>query len=293
VELGRVGVWSSAFGLAAASAAREAAVEIEELGYGALWYPESVGSKEALSQGAMLLGWTSRIVVATGIANLYARDAMASANGARGLSEAYPGRFLFGLGVSHAPSVGARGSEYGKPVTTMRAYLDAMDSAPYRAPAPAEAPVVLAALGPKMIDLAAERTRGAHPYFVPPEHTASARERMGPGPLLLPEQAVLLETDPAKARAAAREHMHFYLELDNYRRSLLRLGFDDEELSEGGSNRLVDAVVAWGDVDAIRDRVRAHLDAGADHVCIQALGSGPAEPPLAALRELAPALLEL
>src|SRR5918998_5149709 len=164
MELGRVGVWTSAFGLAAASAVREAIAEVESLGFGAVWYPESVGSKEALSHAALLLSWSERLVVATGIANIYARDPMAMANGARGLCDAYPERFLLGIGVSHAPAVTMRGGDYRRPVATMREYLDAMDAAVYRAPVPDDVPVVLVALGPRMLDLAAERTRGAHPY---------------------------------------------------------------------------------------------------------------------------------
>jgi probable F420-dependent oxidoreductase len=172
----------------------------------------------------------------------------------------------------------------------MRSYLDAMEEASFRGVEPAEpAPCVLAALGPKMLGLAAERIRGAHPYFTPPEHTAMAREVMGEGPLLAPEQAFVLESDPGRARATAREHMSYYLALDNYRRNLLRLGFGEDELEGGGSDRLVDAIVAWGDVDAVRDRVKAHLDAGADHVCVQAVGADPLEE----LRRVAPSLREL
>jgi probable F420-dependent oxidoreductase len=276
--------------LRAAAETREFATELEELGYTAIWFGEGVGTKECFTQAAMLLAWTERAVVATGIANIYARDPMAMANGARTLADAYPGRFLLGIGVSHAPSVAERGHEYARPLATMRGYLDAMDEAIFRGAEPAEpAPRVLAALGPRMLELAAERTGGAHPYFTPPEHTAMAREVMGEGPLLAPEQAFLLETDPGPAREQAREHMTYYLRLDNYRRNLLRLGFTDDDLDGGGSDRLVDAIVAWGDADAVRDRVKAHLDAGADHICIQAVGADPLEE----LRLAAPALREL
>ncbi len=287
MELGRIGVWLGPLSLRAADETRELAPELEELGYSALWFGEGVGTKECFTQAATLLAWTERAVVATGIANIYARDPMASANGARTLADAYPGRFLLGIGVSHAPSVAQRGHEYASPIATMRSYLDAMDEATFRAVEPAEpAPWVLAALGPKMLQLAASRTRGAHPYFTPPEHTAAAREVMGEGPLLAPEQAFLLETDPIAARATAREHTAYYLRLDNYRRNLERLGFNEDDLADGGSDRLVDAIVAWGDVDVVRDRVKAHLDAGADHVCVQAVGADP----LAELRLVAPAL---
>jgi len=290
-RLGRVGVWTSAATLAPAPAVREAAAESEELGYGALWYPEGAG-REAFGVGALLLAWSRRIAVAPGIASIYARDATAMANGARALADAFPGRFALGLGVSHAPTVERRGHAYGPPVRTMRAYLNAMDAAPYAGAEPAEAaPRVLAALGPRMLELAAERTAGAHPYFVPVEHTAFARERLGPGPLLAVEQAVVLERDSGEARRVARTYVERYLALDNYRRNLLRLGWPEEELAGGGSDRLVDALVAWGDVDVIRARVRAHLDAGADHVCVQPLPMGDFR--LDQLRELAPALLEL
>jgi probable F420-dependent oxidoreductase len=290
MELGRIGVWLGPLSLRAAAETREFAPELEELGYGAIWFGEGVGTKECFTQAAALLAFTERAVAATGIANIYARDPMATANGARTLADAYPGRFLLGIGVSHAPSVASRGHEYAKPIATMSAYLDAMDEAVFRGVEPSEpAPCVLAALGPRMLELAAARTRGAHPYFTPPEHTAMAREAMGAGALLLPEQAFVLETDAAAARAKAREHMTYYLVLDNYRRNLLRLGFSEDELEGGGSDRLVDAIVAWGDIDAVRDRVAAHLAAGADHVCVQAIGDDP----LDELRRLAPALRDL
>ena len=290
MELGRVGVWLGPLSLKAADETREIAAELEQLGYGAIWFGEGVGTKEAFTQSATLLGWTERVTVATGIANLYARDPMAAANGARTLADAFPGRFLLGLGVSHAPSVADRGHVYDRPIATMRAYLDAMDAALYRpAGSPSRAPRVLAALGPRMLELAAERTDGAHPYFTPPEHTAMARKALGDGPLLAPEQAFVLEPEPAEARRIAREHMEYYLRLDNYRRNLLRLDFDEADLEHGGSDRLVDAIVVWGEVDDVRERVQAHLDRGADHVCVQAVGPDP----LGDLRRVAPALLEL
>jgi probable F420-dependent oxidoreductase len=290
MELGRIGVWLGPLSLKTAAETRDFAPELEAIGYEAIWFGEGVGTKECFTQAGTLLAWTQRAVVASGIANIYARDPMATANGARSLADAYPGRFLLGIGVSHAPSVAERGHDYARPLATMSAYLDAMENAVFRGVEPAEpAEVVLAALGPKMLQLAAERTRGAHPYFTPPEHTAMAREVMGEGPLLAPEQAFVLEADPATARAKAREHMGYYLRLDNYRRNLQRLGFREEELDDGGSDRLVDAIVAWGEVDAVRDRVQEHLDAGADHVCVQAVGDDP----LGDLRQVAPALREL
>jgi probable F420-dependent oxidoreductase len=208
------------------------------------------------------------------------------------LGEASGGRFVLGLGVSHAPMVaGIRGHDYGKPVTTMRSYLDAMEKALYVGPkATEEAPIVLAALRQNMLRLAAERTSGAHPYFVPPEHTARAREILGAGPTLAPEQKVLLESDASRAREIARANMKTYLGLPNYQNSLRWLGFGDEDLTGGGSDRLVDAIVAWGDEKAIAARIQAHRDAGADHVCIQPLrADGAPGPDLRILEALAPA----
>ena len=220
---------------------------------------------------------------------------MTMAPGQLTLSEAFPGRFLLGLGVSHQPMVDfVRGHHYDKPLTKMREYLEAMDRAIYMAPRPDEEPRrVLAALGPKMLELAAAKALGAHPYFVPVEHTAFAREVLGEGPMLCPEQAVVLSTDPDEARAAARQHMATYLTLPNYTNNLRRFGWGDDDLADGGSDALVDAIVAWGDEDAIVARVRAHLDAGADHVCVQVLGENAAALPMAQWRALAPALLAL
>jgi probable F420-dependent oxidoreductase len=263
-------------------------------GYRATWIPESLGSKEALAHAALLLAGSQRMLVATGIANIYARDPMAMANGARALAEAYPGRFLLGIGVSHAPSVAARGAVYERPVARMRAYLDAMEAASYSGPPPPDRiPLVLAALGPRMLDLAAERTDGAHPYFVPVEHTAMARARMGPEPLLLVEQTAVLDTDAARARDVARSFATRYLALPNYADNLRRLGYDDEDLTGGGSDRLLDAVVVQGDADVIARRVRAHLEAGADHVCVQLRSADAGDLCLEGYRELAASLGEL
>jgi probable F420-dependent oxidoreductase len=292
LDIGRVGIWTFALELQPAAKAQEAAAEIESLGYRALWIPEAMG-REALTHAGLLLAGTKRLTIATGIANVWARDAMTMAAGQKTLDEAYPGRFLLGIGVSHAPLVeGMRGHRYEKPLSFMRRYLDAMDAAPFLAARPGQAPRrVIGALAPKMLSLAAQRTDGAHPYFVPPEHTARAREIMGPGPFLAPEQAVVLETDPAAARAIARAHMAMYLGLPNYTNNLRSLGFGDDDLRDGGSNRLVDAIVAWGDVDAVVARVRAHHAAGADHVCLQVLPAEPRALPLPGWRTLAPAVL--
>jgi len=292
LDIGRVGIWTFQLETQTASAAQEAAAQVEDLGFKALWFPEAVG-REALTQAGLLLAATKRIVLATGIANIWARDAMAMAGAQKTLTEAYPDRFLLGLGVSHAPLVeDVRGHSYHKPLSFMRSYLDAMDAAPYVAPAPTTEPVrVIGALAPKMLKLAAERTAGVHPYFVPPEHTASARSILGKGPILAPEQAVVFETDPSKAREMARAHMATYIGLPNYVNNLKRLGFTDDDIANGGSNRLVDSIVVWGDMDAVVKRVRAHHDAGADHVCVQVLTADPTSLPWREWRELAQALL--
>jgi probable F420-dependent oxidoreductase len=290
-RLGRVSVWSTAVPNKPAAELRESLAEYEELGYPAIWFGEAF-SRENVSAAALTLSWTRDLVVATGITNVYARDATAANAGMKSLGEAFPGRFVLGLGVSHPRPVEMRGQTYGPPLATMRTYLDAMEAAPYMGPEPEEqVPVVLAALGPKMLDLARDRTDGAHPYFVPVEHTAQARERLGPGKLLAPEQAVILTDDAELARELVREHCAFYMTAPAYRNSMLRLGFEESDLEDGGSDRLHERIVVWGGEDAIRDRVKAHLDAGADHVCIQTLPSG--ELHLDALRRLAPALLDL
>lgn len=291
MNLGRVGVWTFAFEAQPWTKVAEAAAELEELGYGAIWIPEAVG-REALSQSALLLGATKRVVIATGIANIYARDPMTAAAGHKTLTEAYPDRFLFGLGVSHAHLVkGVRGHEYDRPLTYMTQYLDAMDKALYMSAPPSAQPRrVLAALGPKMLALSATKATGAHPYFVPVSHTKIAREILGSA-VLAPEMAFVLEKDPEKARQIARAHMSVYLKAPNYLNNLKRLGYTDQDLSGGGSDRLVDDLVAWGDVEDVLARVRAHHDAGADHVCMQALAATVDELPLWQYREMAPAVL--
>ncbi len=294
MRLGRVGLWTFQLDLQPATAAKEAAIELEELGYPTLWLPEAVG-REPLVNSALLLSATQRMVVATGIASIWARDPQGMASGQLTLSEAFPGRFLLGIGVSHQPMVDyVRGHQYDKPLTKMREYLEAMDRVIYVAPQPTEEPRrVLAALGPKMLELSAAKALGAHPYFVPVAHTAFARATLGDGPMLLPEQAVVLSTDATEARATARQHMATYLTLPNYTNNLRRFGWGDDDLADGGSDALVDAIVAWGDEDAIVARVRQHLDAGADHVCVQVLDKNAAALPMPQWRALAPALLAL
>jgi len=271
MKLGRLGVWTAFDGMSTA-ASLDFARRIERWGYPALWMPEARG-RDVLVHAAFLLSGTSRLIVASGIANIYARDPMAMASAQRGLNEQSDGRFLLGVGVSHRPIVAAmRGHAYGPPVATMRAYLDAMRTAPYHAPLPTEPPrTVVAALGPRMLALSAELADGAHPYNVGPEHTQKAREIVGPAKWVCPEQMVLLDTDPSRARRAARAALAPYLQLDNYVNNWRRSGFDDDDFAGGGSDRFVDAIVAWGDETAIRARIEQHWDAGADHVCIQSL----------------------
>jgi probable F420-dependent oxidoreductase len=274
---------------------RDAAREVQDLGYGALWTGEAVG-REVLTAAQMLLAATDRLVVATGIANVWARDALAMVAGQCALAEGYPGRFVLGIGVSHQPLLDVRGQDYTKPLAFMRDYVAAMDrgSKVYRAVPPAQpAPRVLAALGPKMLELARTQADGAHTYFVPPEHTAHAREVLGRGKLLAPEQACVLSTEPSVARDIARRHTASYLRLANYTNNLRRFGFDDADFADGGNDRLVDTICAWGDVDQLVARVRAHLDAGADHVAVQVLIDDRTGLPRKEWAELAPALLAL
>jgi probable F420-dependent oxidoreductase len=271
-RLKKLGVWAALDRLSSAEAAAFAK-HVESWGYGALWIPEAVG-RETLSACAWLLANTSDLVVASGIANIYARDPMTAAAGQKGLNEQSGGRYILGLGVSHKPLVeGVRRLEYGNPIAAMRAYLQGMAKAPYQSVLPAETPkTVLAALGPKMLELAAQLADGAHPYNVTPEHTRVARSILGSGKLLCVEQAAILETDAAKARAIARQFLSLYFGLPNYVNNWKRLGFTDADVSAGGSDRLIDALIAWGDEKTIRARLDEHWQAGADHVCVQALG---------------------
>jgi probable F420-dependent oxidoreductase len=293
MDVGSVGIWTAQLDLQPAARAREVAAELDELGYGALWVPEAVG-REVVSHAAVLLGATRRMTVATGVANIYNRTAVATANAQRLLADASGGRFLLGLGVSHGPMVeGMLGQSWDRPLARMRDYLDTVDGAFTVSPPPAEDPPrVLAALGPRMLELAATRSWGALTYFVPVEHTPFAREHLGDGPRLMVEQAVVLSTDPDEARTAARKHMQMYLTLPNYVNNLRRLGWGDDDLGDGGSDALVDAIVAWGDAGAIAARVAAHREAGADHVCVQVVDTDVTALPVEAWRSLAPALLE-
>jgi probable F420-dependent oxidoreductase len=294
IDIGRVGIWTGVLDAVPSKEAQQAARRLEELGFPTLWIPETVG-RDPFVTATLLLSATSRLRIATGIANIYARDALTMANTQRSLEEAFPGRFLLGLGVSHEHLVNrVRKHDYSRPYSYMVNYLKDMDAAVFRAVGPQERPpTVLAALGPKMLRLAAERAQGAHPYFVPVEHTAVARETLGQGPLLAPEQMVVLERDPATARGIARQHMAVYLRAPNYLNHLARFGFGEDDLAGGGSDRLVDAIVAWGSVDDVRSRVRAHFEAGADHVCVQLLAADATTIPDAGWKDLAAALSEV
>jgi probable F420-dependent oxidoreductase len=292
MDVGSVGIWTAQLDLQPAARARDAAAELDELGYGALWIPEAVG-REAISHAAVLLDATQRLVVATGVANIYNRTPAAAANAQRLLADDSGGRFLLGLGVSHGPMVeGMLGQRWDRPLTRMRGYLDAVDKAFTVSPPPADDPPrVLAALGPRMLELAATRAWGALTYFVPVDHTPVAREHLGSGPMLLVEQAAVLSSDAEVARAAGRKHMAIYLTLPNYVNNLRRLGWGDDDLADGGSDALVDALVAWGDAEAVAERVAAHHDAGADHVCVQVLDTDVTALPREEWRELAAVLL--
>ena len=291
LELGRIGAWAGLLAAEPAAVARGAAKALERAGYDILWYGESV-AREVFGFGALLLEATDHVRIASGIANLWVRDPTAMHNGAATLAEASDGRFILGIGVSHRPLVEGRGHRYRNPLGVMAEYLDAFNAAVYRGPEPAHpAPVVLAALGPRMLSLAAGRTCGAHSYFVPVEHTTMARQVLGAGPWLAPEQAAVLSSDPVEARAIARAHMEYYLRLPNYRNNLLRLGWTPEDLDEM-SDRLVDALVVWGDVGDVVERVAEHLQRGADHVAVQLLPVSSAFP-LRDYVNLAPALMEL
>lgn len=285
-DIGKLGVWFTPDQLSAREIA-DVAQGVERLNYDVLWYPEGVGF-ETLSFGGFVLANTDRLRAASGIANIYARDAVTAIAGHNTLNNLYADRYIMGLGVSHIPLVeGFRGHDYGKPVTTMRAYLDAMEAAELGIPTP-ERNIVLAALGPKMLALAAERTKGAHPYNVTPEHTARAREILGPDAWLCVEQKVCLTREASVARDIAAEFLGLYLPWPNYRNNWLSLGFTEEELTGRGSDRFLDAMIAWGNADEVRARIKAHLDAGADHVCIQALNpDGSAAPDWRALEVIA------
>jgi probable F420-dependent oxidoreductase len=267
MEIGKYGVWMFLDAMTAPQSAQFAR-KVEKLGYSALWIPEAVG-REPFAHAGYLAANTERLIIATGIANIWARDPMTMMAGARTLAEMSGGRFLLGIGVSHEPLVRLRGREFTKPYSYMKEYLPKMKAALYMALKPAaEPPILIGALHPKMLAFAGAETHGAHTYFVPPEQTAKARAIIGPKPWICAAQAIILKTDPAVARDAARAYMKTYTRLPNYANMLKGLGFTDADFADGGSDRMVDAVVAWGSEDKIRARIEEHHQAGATHVCI-------------------------
>lgn len=297
-QLGRVGLWTGSLEGVRVGAVPELLADLDEQGWGALWFGEAVG-REAFTAAQLYLGSTRRMAIGTGIANIYGRDASAASAAARTLEALYPGRFVLGLGVSHAPLVERRSHRYGRPLAAMREYLDALDRAfSVAAGEDTMPPVVLAALGPKMLELARDRTAGAHPYLTLPEHTARAREILGgtgeDGPALVVEHAAVLapeaEGDDEVWRARAHEHLEIYSGLPNYRNSWTRQGFDESDYVRGGSERLKQSMVTRG-AEATRDRVRDHLDAGASTVLVQVLGENVLVPPVEDWRRAAEALL--
>lgn len=307
MELGPVGVWTFALGSVDAAQLGHVLGELEDLGYGTAWFPGGRG-EASFDQAQALLGSSRRLTVATGIVNIWAIDGPTAATRARSLWAKHGERFVLGLGVSHPEFINrVAPGRYERPLAAMGEFLDDLDATPSGvgggdgaagaasgagARGDGTGPRVLAALGPAMLRLSAERSAGAHPYFVPVEHTADARSVLGPHPVLAPEQAVVLSSDATVARQAARRYMILYLQLSNYVNNLRRFGFTDDDVA-GPSDRLVDAIVAWGDEQAIAARVRAHHDAGADHVCIQVLPVDDAAAPtfpMDELRRLAPAL---
>jgi probable F420-dependent oxidoreductase len=281
-HLGRFGVWWSGSWHDAEDRDLNVAAELESLGYGTLW--SSGGFEPGLApRFGELLAATERALVASGIASIWTTTPADVGPAVVDLEERYDGRFLFGIGASHSVIV----QDYSKPYSRMVEYLDGLDASSRPVPPQQR---VLAALGPRMLELAKERAAGAHPYFVPVEHTAYAREVLGPDPVLAPEVAVVLETDRDAALKRAREYASIYLPLPNYANNLRRFGFTDDDIEGGGSDRLIEAVIPWGDAATVAERVRAHLDAGADHVCVQVVADF-FKFPLAEYRELAPALL--
>ena len=286
IDPGRIGVFAGPLNGQPAAIQREFAREMERLGYGTLWYGESF-AREAFAQGAIYLASTERLVIASGIANIWARDAAAMANGGRALGEAWPGRFILGLGVAHAPSVALRGHNYERPYSAMREYLDAIGAAPWRGPEAELPPIVLAALGPKMVGLAGERTAGAYPYFTTTAHVREVRNILGPEPFLAADLPVVLAGDLASARTIGDRHLSFYLGAANYRNNLLRIGWSEADLETPGSDALFEAIVAWGDFERVAEKVRERFEVGADQVVLNLVAADPSASPLAELRQLA------
>lgn len=276
--LGPTGIWSPQIPEVSGTQGREFAAAVEKRGFGSLWIGSSHTTPDAFTQLVTLLDGSSGLVIATGIASIWARDAADMRQGANTLAKGFPGRFILGLGVSHAPLVEELGRTYERPYSAMEQYLDEMDhpaghGAAGEEPAEPQAPRVLAALGPRMLELSRDRSDGAHPYFTPVEHTAFARQVLGPAPLLIPEQAVVLEEDRSAALAAGHAYAARYLKMPNYVSNLRRFGFGEADTDGGGSDRLIDAIIPHGPA-RVAERVRQHLAAGADHVLLQPLTAG-------------------
>jgi probable F420-dependent oxidoreductase len=286
---GGIGIWTLSHEALPPERSGEFAALAEELGYTAYWLPETAG-RDALVSSALLLKATSSIVIGTAIASIWARDAVTAMNGAKTLTSLSGGRFILGLGVSHQPMVESiRGHSYERPLAAMATYLDAMAAAPmFSLERDAEPVVMIAALGPKMLELAATKTAGALPYFVTPAHTAIARAALGPDAFLAVEQAVALTEDPDRYRQLAARHASPYLTLPNYRNNWLRLGFTEEDFDDGGSAAFHDALIAHGDESAVWARIDEHFAAGADHVSLQLLTDSPTTAPLEEWRRLSP-----
>ena len=289
VQPGRFGIFLGSLSAQPAAIEGEVVAEIERSGIGTIWYGEAAG-REAFAHGAILLAATKRAVVASGIASIWARDPQAMANGARALAEAWPRRFILGLGVSHAPMVERRGHSYDRPVSSMREYLDAMSRAEWRGPDAPLPPIVLAALGPRMVSLARERTAGDYTYFSTAEHVRQVRGAMGAEPFLAADLPVVLAGSRAAARRIGDRHTSLYLSTRNYRENLLRLGWPEADLTPPGSDRLFDAIVAWGDASAARERADALFAAGADQVVFNLITAEPTTPYVNELRVLAAVL---
>lgn len=286
-RLGRYGVFLGRLVQQPATGLRRDAAEIEALGYRSVWIGEAFG-REPFTTAGLLLAATERLVVATGIASIWNRDPVAMMNAARTLAEAWPGRFVLGIGVSHSPLVDPRGHRYARPRTAMVSYLEAVRRSRYDGPSPQEEPaVLLAALGPRMLELAADTADGVFTYFVPREHTHRARAILGAHPLLAVEQAVVLAERRGDARQEADAYVTSYLALDNYRRNLLRLGFPEGALVGTGSDGLFDAVMAWGDDAALGAHLKGHLTAGADHVAVQVVTAAAPTGAMEGLRRVA------
>jgi probable F420-dependent oxidoreductase len=288
IELSGTGIWSGALRRGDPAEAAEIAAELDELGYAAIWIGDVGGDLWGCVN--TLLEATERAIVATGIANIWIRTPEDTSHQHATLNAQYGHRFLLGIGVSHGHLVeGVFGQEYRRPLARLAQFLDGLDEA--EVPVPVDERVI-AALGPKALALAGERSAGTHPYLTSPEHTATAREALGAGAIVAPEQGLILESDPDRARTIARQFLARYLEAPNYTNNFRRLGFTEDDIAGGGSDRLVDALIAWGDEDALAARVQAHRDAGASHVCVQVLTAVEQPPfPRDQWRRLAPVLL--